>query len=107
MGISKYHVRATHYIHSTLADCYILKYLLLNLVQNHPGLQGDFGHPNIYMVFKSNTVSRIQNEIVCDLFGTRYKLLTQIVPFIIKPVDVRFTCSFPTKSGKFDHLEID
>ena len=36
-----------------------------------------------------------------------YKLLTQTVPFIIKPVDVRFTCSFPTKSGKFDHLEID
>ena len=26
MGSSKYHVRATHIIHSTLADCYILKY---------------------------------------------------------------------------------
>ena len=37
------------FIHSTLADCYILKYLLLNLVQNHPGLRGDFGHPNIWI----------------------------------------------------------
>ena len=63
MGISKYHVRATH--HSTLADCYILKYLLLNLVQNHPGLRGDFGHANIWFS------KVIQNEIVCDLFGTR------------------------------------
>ena len=53
MGISKYHVRATHIIcvHKTLADCYILKYLLLNLVQNHPGLSGNFGHPNIYIWF--------------------------------------------------------
>ena len=56
---------------------------------------------------QSNTAPRIQNEIVCDLFETRYKLLTQTVPFIIKPVDVRFNCSFSTKSGKFDHLEID
>ena len=75
MGINKYHVRATHiiytlnsgwlYIHSTLADCYILKYLLLNLLQNHPGLRGDFGHPHMYiMVFQSNITSRIQNEIV-------------------------------------------
>ena len=101
MGISKYmyHVRATH-IHSTLSDCYILKYLLLNLAQNHPGLRGDLGYPNIYMVFQSNTASRIQNEIVCDLFGTIYKFLTQTVPFIIKPVDLRFNCSFSTKSGK-------
>ena len=38
--------------------------------------------------------------------GPRYKLLTQTVQFIIKPVDVRFNCSFFTKSGKFDHLEI-
>ena len=80
---------------------------LINLVQNHPGLRGDFGHSNIYMVFQSNTTSRIQNEIVLDSFGTRYKLLTQTVPFIIKPKDLRFTCSFPTKSGKFDHIEID
>ena len=29
--------------------------------------------------------------------------LTQTAPFIIKPVDVRFDCSFSTKSGKFDH----
>ena len=47
------------------------------------------------MVFQSNTTSKIQNEIVGDLSGTRYKLLTQTVPFIIKPVDVRFNCSFP------------
>ena len=59
------------------------------------------------MVFQSNTASRIQNEIVCDLFGTRYKLLTQTVPFFIKPVDVSSNCLFPIKSGKFDHLEID
>ena len=55
------------------------------------------------MVFQNNTASSIQNEIVCDLFGTRYtcKLLTQTFPFVIKPVDVRFNCSFSTKSGKF------
>ena len=44
------------------------------------------------------------------LFGIylgKDKLLTQTAPFIIKPVDVRFNCSFSTKSGKFDHLEID
>ena len=35
------------YIYSTLGDCYILKYLLLNPVQSHHGLPGDFGHPNI------------------------------------------------------------
>ena len=29
------------------------------------------------MVSKSNTASRIQNLIVCDLFWTRYKHLTQ------------------------------
>ena len=69
MGISKNHKTNTYSIHSTLAKCYILKYLLLNLVQNHPGLQGDFGHPNLYMVFQSNTASRSQNEIVCDLLG--------------------------------------
>ena len=88
-------------------SCNFLLSSTLNLVQNHPGLWGDFGHPNIYMVFQSNTATRIQNETVCGLFGTRYKLLTQTVPFIIKPVDVRFNCSFSTKSGKFDHLEID
>ena len=51
----------------------------------------------------------IQNEIVCDLFGTRYmyKFLTQTASFMIKPVDVRFNCSFSTKSGKFDYLKID
>ena len=37
-----------HHIHSTLADCYILKYFLLNLVQSHHGLRGNFGHTNIY-----------------------------------------------------------
>ena len=58
-------------VHSTLTDCYILKYLLLNLVQNHPGLRDDFGHPNIYMVFQSKTASKIQNGIVCDLFLTQ------------------------------------
>ena len=52
MGISKYHIRATHIIHSALACCNILKYLLLNLVPNHSGLRGDFGHPNILMVSK-------------------------------------------------------
>ena len=60
----------TYYIHSTLSDCYNLKYFLLNLVQSHHGLQGDFGHTNIYMVFQSNTASRIQNYIVCDLLWT-------------------------------------
>ena len=28
-------------------------------------------------------------------------------PFIIKPVDGRFGCSFSTNSGKFDDLKID
>ena len=84
-----------------------MKYLLLNLVQNHPGLRGDFGHPNSNMVSQSNIASRIQNDIVCDLFWTRYELLTQTAPCIIKFVDVRFNCSFSTKSGKFDHLKID
>ena len=59
------------------------------------------------MVFQSNTASMIQNEIVCDLFGTIYKFLTQTALFMIKPVDVRFNSSFSTKSGKFDHLKID
>ena len=53
-----------------------------------------------HMVFQSNTASRIQNEIVCDLFGTTYKLLTQTVPFVIKPVDVRLNCSFPPNLWK-------
>ena len=57
-------------VHSALADCYILKYFLLNIVQSHHGLRGDFGHTNIYMVFQSNTASRIQNYIVCDLLWT-------------------------------------
>ena len=80
---------------STLADCYILKYFILNLVQSHHGLRGDFGHTNIYMVIQSNTASRIQNYIVCDLLWTWYKCLTQKDPFIIKPVDGRFDCSSP------------
>ena len=82
IGISKNHVRATHVMYSTRADCYILKYLLLNLVQNHPGIWPNFGQQNIYMVFQSITASVSQHEIVCDLFGTRYKSLTQTAPFI-------------------------
>ena len=27
-------------------------------------------------------------------------------PFIVKPADGRFDCSFSTNSGKFDHLKI-
>ena len=57
---------------STLADCYILKYLLLNLVQSHPGLRGDFGHLNIYDFPKHSTASRIQHYNDCDLFWTKY-----------------------------------
>ena len=57
----------TYYTHSTLADCYILKYFLLNLVQSHLDLRGDFGHTNIYMFFQSNTASKIQNYIVMDI----------------------------------------
>ena len=87
----------TYYVHSTLADCYILKYFLLNLVQSHHSLRGDFGHTNI-MFFQSNTASRIQTYIVCDLLWTWYKCLTQTAPFIIKPVDGRFDCSFSTNS---------
>ena len=59
------------------------------------------------MVFQSDAASKIQNGIVCDLFGIIYKFLTQTAPFIIKPVDVRINCSFSTKSGKFDHLKSD
>ena len=62
-----------------------LIYLQLNLVQNHPGVWGDFGHPNIYMVFQSNTASRIQNYIVCDLFWTRYMCLTLKKPGLLTP----------------------
>ena len=91
-----YQVRATHttctYTQLLIADCYIPKYVLLNLVQSHLGLQGDTGQPN--MVFQSITASRIQNDIVCDLFWTRCEFVTQTVPFIIKSVDVRFDCSF-------------
>ena len=94
-------------MNSTLADCYIPKYFILNCVQSHPGLRGDFGHTNIYMVFQSNTASRTQKYIVCDLLWTLYKCLTQTAPFIIKPVEGRFDCSFSTNSGKFDHLKID
>ena len=60
-----------------------------------------------HMVFQSNTASRTQNYIVCDLLWTWYKCLTQTASFIIKPVDGRFDCSFFTNSGKFDHLKID
>ena len=67
MGISRVPCKSNTYIYSTLTDCYILIYLLLNLVQS---LRGDFGHLNIYMVFQNNTASRIQNDIVCDLFWT-------------------------------------
>ena len=79
MGISKYHVRATHIIYTQLySDCYILKYLLLNLSPKSPWSSGWLWTPkHNYMVFQSNTASRIQNEIVCDLFGTIYKFLTQ------------------------------
>ena len=35
-------------IHEQARPSNILKYLLLNLVQNYTGLRGDFGHPNIY-----------------------------------------------------------
>ena len=59
------------------------------------------------MVFPSNTASCIQNYIGCDLFWTRYKYLTQTAPFIIKPVDVRFDCSFFHQSGKFDYFKIE
>ena len=78
---------------STVADCYILKYLLLNLAQNDPGLWGDFGHNlNIHVVFQSDTASRIENDFVCDLFRTRCKFLIQTATFIIKPTckNVRF-----------------
>ena len=110
MGISiKYHVhvRASHYIHSTLADCYILKYFLLNLVQSHHGLRGDFGHTNIWF-FKVILLQGCKILLsVTDLLWAWYKYLTQTAPFIIKPVDGRFDCSFFTNSGKFDHFKID
>ena len=80
--------------------CWIsAKFTKINVPQIFPLLQ--------YMVFQSNTASKIQNGIVCDLFGIIYKFLTQTAPFIIKPVDVRFNCSVSTKSGKFDHLKMD
>ena len=87
MGISKYRVRATHYIPSDLADCsYILTYLLLNRVQNYPGFQGDFGHLNIYLFFQSDAAARIQNNIDCDLsWDYSYKFFTQTSPLIVKP----------------------
>ena len=92
-------------MHSTLADCYILKYLLLNVVQNHPGLRGDFGQ-NIWFS-KVILPQGFKMRLFVTYLGTRYKFLSQTVPVIIKPVDVRFNCSFCTKSGKLDHLEID
>ena len=52
----------------------------------------DVGHPNNYRFFQSNTASRIQNNIGCDLFWTRFKFFTPKSPLIIKPVDVRFDC---------------
>ena len=90
-------------MHSTLADCYILKYLLSNLIF---GVTLDT-QTNIWLSKVILAASRIQNEIACGLFGTRYKFLTQTAPFVIKLVDVRFNCSLSTKSGKFDHLKID
>ena len=60
IGISKYSVRVIHYYtYSTLADCYILKQFLLNLVHSHPCPRGDFGNPNI-MVFESNSTSKLK-----------------------------------------------
>ena len=107
MGISKYHVRATHilYTHNSSWSLYS-QIFTVKPCPKSPWSSGWLWTPK-HMVFQSSTTLRIQNEIVCDIFGTRYKLLTQTVPFIIKPVDVRFNCSFSTKSGKFDHLEID
>ena len=101
MGISKNHVRRNvviHCMYSTPADCYILKYLVLNLVQNHPG------HPNIWF----------SKGILLQGFKMRLSLayLGQDISFYPKQPhfklgDVRFNCSFPTKSGMFDHLKID
>ena len=42
---------------------------MISFMQRGPGLQGDFGHANVHMVFQSNTASRIQNDIVCDLIS--------------------------------------
>ena len=71
--------------------------------------------------FPNNIALRIQNDIVCDFFWTRYKFLTQTAPFILEPVGVRLfepvgvrllepvdvRLFFSTKPGKFDHLKID
>ena len=60
------------FIHSTLADYYILKYLLYKTLSKITLVFGVTLDTHTYMVFQSNTASRIQNEIVGDLFGTRY-----------------------------------
>ena len=65
--MSKNHVRATH-IHSALADCCILKYLLSILVQNHPGLQGDLGHPNMQYPTKVSTPHAKVSTHQCNWF---------------------------------------
>ena len=54
------------------------------------------------------TTSRLWGGRSTDWANTiRYKCLPQTAPFIIKPVDGRFDCSFSSNSGKFDLLKID
>ena len=93
-----------YYMHSTLADCYILKYFILNLVQSHHGLRGDFGHTNIW--FSKVILLQGFKIILSVTYYGHDKCLTQTAPFIIKPVDGRFDCSFSTNSGKFDLLRL-
>ena len=82
---------------------------MLNLVQSHPGLQGDFGHPNIYgfPLFQVILLPRLKNVLPVTDFRQDNKCSTQTAQFIFKHADVRFDCSFSTKSRKFDHLKID
>ena len=92
MGISKYHVRVTHIIHTQLQPVVTFWFWNINcwtLFKINP-VFGVTWDTRTYMVFESNTASVIQNDIVCDLLWTRSKSLTQRALFIACGCEIFF-----------------
>ena len=108
MGISNNHVRATHIIHTQLYSWLLHSEIFtVKPCPKSPWSSGWLWTPK-HMVFQSNTASKIQNGIVCDLFGIIYKFLTSKQPHLLLNLWMRrINCSFSTKSGKFYHLKSD
>ena len=60
-----------------------------------------------YIFFQHNTAqpSRIQNDIICDLFWTGHMSLLRKAPFIFKLVIARYDYSLTTNSRKFEYFD--